>query len=97
MNGFDSQTFRQPMNMGVLPMPEKPGPAIRATDIEGHQAETEVDHLKEWTLRRTWQGRWYACHPLHGRFYMDPRGSVADQRRAFRAFVRNGGALPAPR
>lgn len=97
MNGFDSQTFRQPMNMGVLPMPEKPGPAIRATDIEGHPAVTEVDHLKGWTLRRTWQGRWYACHPLHGRFYMDPCGNVADQRRAFRAFVRNGGALPALR
>ena len=57
MNGFNSQTFRQPMNMGVLPMPERPGPAIRATDIEVHPADTEVDHLKGWTLRRTWQGR----------------------------------------
>ena len=97
MTGFDSLTYRQPMNMGVMPMPERPERTVLPADIIGHPAKTEIDHLDGWTLERTWQDRWYACHPLHGRFYMERCGSVADQRRAFRAFVRNGGALPASR
>ena len=95
MAGFDSLTYRQPMNMGVLPMPETAGPAIDVNNMDGHPAKATIDRMDAWTLIRTWQGRWYACHPLHGRFYMDPCGNVADQRRAFRRFVRNGGTFRA--
>ena len=80
----------------IQPIPERPE-AVDLGPEALHPWTTLVANDGEWTLRRTWQGRWYACHPLHGRFYMDPCGNVADQRRAFRAFVRNGGALPALR